>query len=186
MQPARGLLLQHGIAQGFIDRQGLHHGGPTAEAGVVAGRTPSASPELACLPDFFRHAGQYGRFWLIGLGADGAVAPDEPHAQHPRDGRRQQEGFDAHVDEAGEDSGGAARVDGADDQMPGEPSLNGDLGCLRIADLADHDHLRILSHERSQSHRVGVFASHVALGLRDEGQRELHRVFHRGDANARA
>ena len=59
-------------------------------------------------------------------------------------------------------------MDGANDQMPGEPRLHGDLGRFGIPDLADHDDLGVLPHERPQGHRVGVVASHIALGLGDE------------------
>ena len=99
---------------------------------------------------------------------------------------REQERLDAHVDHAGEDAGRAGREwIVLSTRWPGEAGLDGDVGRLGVADLADHDDLRVLPHERTQGDGIGVFPGRIALGLGDERQVELHRILDRGHADAR-
>ncbi|MNQ96372.1 hypothetical protein D3C85_1119740 [compost metagenome] len=69
--------------------------------------------------------------------------------------------------------------------MPGLRRLDGDRGGFQVADLADHDHVRVLAQEGAQ--RLGEV--HALLGvdvdLVDAFQVDLHRVFGGGDVDVR-
>ena len=75
-------------------------------------------------------------------------------------------------------------VDGADDQVPRQAGLHGDGGGFRVANLAHHDHLRVLPHDAPQRDGISEVLGRVDLRLADHRQVELHRVFHRADADA--
>ena len=55
-----------------------------------------------------------------------------------------------------------------------------------VANLADHDDLRVLPHDAAQGDGVGELLRRVDLRLADHRQVELHRVLHRADADAGA
>ena len=74
-------------------------------------------------------------------------------------------------------------MDGADDEVTGEAGLNGDGGRFGIANLADHDHLRVLAHERAQRDWIRKFLVRVDLRLADHRQIEFHRVLDGADAD---
>lgn len=122
----------------------------------------------------------------VGLGAEGADLAHEPHAHHADDARGEQERLDLHVDEPRENAGSRARVNRADDQMPGQPRLHGNGRGFRVANLADHDDLRVLPHERAQGARVGELHRVVHLGLADHRQMEFHGILDGCDADRRA
>ena len=67
--------------------------------------------------------------------------------------------------------------------MPGLRRLDGDLGRLQVANLADHDHVRVLAQEGAQ--RLGeVHAlARIDVDLVDAFQVDLHRVFGSGDVD---
>ena len=96
----------------------------------------------------------------------------------------EEEGLDAHVDHAGKDSGSAAGVNGAYDEMAGESGLDGDGGGFRIANLPYHNDLRVLAHEGAKRKGIGEVPREVDLGLADLREVELHRVFHSADAGS--
>ena len=76
-------------------------------------------------------------------------------------------------------------MDGAEDEMARQ-AAHGDRGGFRITDLADHDDLGVLAHERAQGDGIGEVLRVVDLGLGDHGEAELDRVLHRGNANGGA
>ena len=61
-------------------------------------------------------------------------------------------------------------------QVPGERSLHGDLRGLQVADLADHDDVRVLPEDRPQGYGEGHVDARVDLDLADPRQVVLHRV----------
>ncbi|MBT9175587.1 MAG: hypothetical protein DDT22_01267 [candidate division WS2 bacterium] len=73
----------------------------------------------------------------------------EPLAHDDADGRDEEEGLDAHIDEARDGARGAVGVDGREHQVPGERGINRERGRLAVADLADHDDVRVLAHQRA-------------------------------------
>jgi hypothetical protein len=100
---------------------------------------------------------------------------------HAQQRRRQQERFDAHVEQAGDGRGGVVGVQGRQHQVAGERSLHRDLRGFQVADLADHDHVRVLAQDRAQGLGEAHVDARVDLGLADADQVVLDRVFHRHD-----
>ena len=85
-------------------------------------------------------------------------------------GRDEAVGVDAHVDEAPQDVENVVGVHGGEHQVPGQGRLDGDLGGLRVADLADHDLVRVVAQDGTQPAGEGQ-----AFFLVD---RDLHDAFH--------
>jgi hypothetical protein len=69
-------------------------------------------------------------------------------------------------------------------QVAGERGLDGDLRGLEVADLADHDHVRVLPQDGAQGLGEVELDLRVDLRLADAGQLVLDRVFHRHDVAA--
>ena len=70
---------------------------------------------------------------------------------------------------------GGVGVKGGQQQLAGERSLDGELSRIAVADLADDDHLRILSHQRTQAGLQIEASGDVHLALRDALDRHLDR-----------
>ncbi len=70
---------------------------------------------------------------------------------------------------------------GAKDEVSREGSLDGDLCGLQIADLADHDHVGILPHDRSESICKGEIDLRVDLNLANPFDLIFDRIFHGDD-----
>src|SRR5208282_6477434 len=66
-------------------------------------------------------------------------------------------------------------------QVSGQRRLDGDLRRLRVADFADHDFVRVMAQNRTQSagERQSFFLVH--RNLRDAAQLVFDRVFNRDD-----
>ena len=65
--------------------------------------------------------------------------------------------------------------------MSGLRRLDSDFGSFKVADFADHDHVRILTQKAAQGCGEGHAAFLVLLHLVDAGQTDFHRVFDRGN-----
>src|SRR5207244_5410141 len=85
----------------------------------------------------------------------------------------------------GDGAGGVISVDGGKDQVAGERSLDGDLGRLQVADLADHDHVRVLAEEAAQPVGEGELDLRVHRGLGDALELVLDRVLDGHDVEVR-
>jgi hypothetical protein len=75
--------------------------------------------------------------------------------------------LDAHLDEAGDRARGVVGVDGREHQVARERRVHGDLGGLLVADLAHHDHVRVLPEEGAEARREGEPDLGVHLHLRE-------------------
>src|ERR1700730_7436753 len=87
-----------------------------------------------------------------------------------------QERLDAHVEQAGDGAWRVVGVQRGEHQVAGERGLDPDLGGLEVADLADHDDVRVLAQEAAQRGREVEPDVLVHLHLVDAGEVELHRV----------
>ena len=58
--------------------------------------------------------------------------------------------LDVHVQEAADDVDHVVGVDRGEDQVAGQRRLDGDLRRLLVADLADHDLVRVVAQDRAQ------------------------------------
>ena len=72
--------------------------------------------------------------------------------------------------------GGVVGVHGGEHQVAGERRLDGDLGGLEVAHLADHDHVRVLAEEGAQAAGEGEVNLRVDLRLADAGELILDRI----------
>src|SRR5205823_2654273 len=83
-------------------------------------------------------------------------------------------------------AGSIVRVEGREDQVPGEGRLDGDRARLLVPDLTDHDDVRVLPEhtlEPGGEREPGLL---VHADLRDAGQLVFHRVLDRQDVLLRA
>ena len=64
-----------------------------------------------------------------------------------------QEWLHSHVDQPGDRAGRVVRVEGRENQMPGERRLNRDLRCFEVARFTDHDSVGILPQKGAQDSR---------------------------------
>ncbi len=71
----------------------------------------------------------------------------EPLCDDAAEGRGEEIGFDAHVDEADDGGGGVVGVEGGEDEVAGEGGLNADACGFGVADFADHDDIGVLAEE---------------------------------------
>jgi hypothetical protein len=69
-------------------------------------------------------------------------------------------------------------VERGEDEVTRECSLDGDIGGLTVANLADHDDVRVLAHNRLESFGKSVFLSRN-LRLYDAVEVIFNRVFNR-------
>ena len=73
-------------------------------------------------------------------------------------------------------AGGVVGVQRAEDQVAGERRLDGDLGRLQVADLADQDHVGVLPQDRPQARGEGQADVGVDRHLDDAVDVVLDRV----------
>src|SRR5271154_1053607 len=90
-------------------------------------------------------------------------------------------GFDAHVDEAADDVGDVVGVDGGENQVAGERGLDGDLGGFLVADFADHDFVRIVTEDGTQSASEGEAFFLVDGNLGDAAELVFDGIFNGDD-----
>ena len=64
-----------------------------------------------------------------------------------------QEGLDSHVHQPRDGAGSVVGVQGREDEVTGQRSLDGDFRRFEVADLADQDHVGVLAEDRSQTAR---------------------------------
>ena len=93
----------------------------------------------------------------------GSQAAHQALREDAVDGRGEQVILDAHVEQAGDAAGGVVGVQRREHQVAGERRLHGDARGLEVADLADHDDVRVLAHDRAQ--RVGEVEPDLRLHL---------------------
>ena len=105
---------------------------------------------------------------------------------HHPDGAGDQERLDAHVQQTGQAGGGIIGVQGAEDQVAGQGGLDGQVGRFAVADLADHDDVRVLAQQGPQAVSEGHAGYRVDLGLVGADDVVFHRVFDGRNVNIRA
>ena len=84
--------------------------------------------------------------------------------------------FGAEVEQPRHRADGVVRVKRREKEVSRERGLNCDAARFRIADLADHDHVRILPEQRSEQRRKGAPDTLVYLKLVDTGQIVLNGI----------
>ena len=74
-------------------------------------------------------------------------------------------------------------MQGAENHVAGQGSLHGQRGGFRIADLANHDDVRVLAKNRSQTAGKGHAGFTVQLYLPDFFDAVFNRIFHGDNVN---
>ena len=105
----------------------------------------------------------------------------QPLRLDPAHRRSDQKGFHAHVDQPREAGQRVVGVDRRQHQMTRHGRTNGDFGSLEIADLADHDHVWVLTQYGAQGAGEGIADLRMCLNLGDVGHLVFDRVFHRDE-----
>ncbi len=105
-----------------------------------------------------------------------AQRPDQALRQDADHRRCQQVVFDAHVEQTVDGARGIVGVNGRQHQVTGQRRLHRDLRGFQVADLADHDDVGVLPHDRAQ--RVGErqIDLRLDLDLVDAGHLVFDRV----------
>jgi hypothetical protein len=117
----------------------------------------------------FRQAGQL-LFRLIAFLAVGADLAHQALGEDADDGGGGQKRLDPHLHQAGQGAGGIVGVQGRKDHVTGQRRLHGDFGGFAVADLADHDDVRVLAQDRAQACGEGQLDLRVDLDLADAGE----------------
>ena len=116
--------------------------------------------EIHGVPQFFEFL--FGKEILLLVAAElsyQALRDDDPQR------RDQEECFSLHVEKARDRSGGGVGVERREHEMPRERRVYRESRGLVVADLADHDDVRVLAHERAQtvSEREADVGAHLCL-----------------------
>jgi len=91
--------------------------------------------------------------------------------------RRDKERINTHVDETRDRTERSIGVDRREHEVAGKRSLHRKHGSLFIADLADHDDVRVLTKDGAQPAREGVTDLRPYLALCNAGNLIFDRVF---------
>jgi hypothetical protein len=184
--------LFHGLAP-QLDRRGAHenqlaellgdfHDLVQADAALVAGVVALLAAAtlvrhdhrrvLARKPAFDQRFGR-NRMRFCAVLAD---APDETLGADQVERAGHEEGLDPHVHQAVHRAGGVVGVQRGEHEVTGQRRLDGDLGGLEVADLADENRVGILAEEAAQRRREVEPDALPHLHLIDAHQVELDRV----------
>ena len=104
-------------------------------------------------------------------------AAEQTLTENGFEGGGNQERLDPHIDQTRDRAGRVVCVQGGENQMPRERSLDRDLRRLQIARLADHDAVRILAQERAEDARERQPDRFIHRHLNDPFQIVLDRLF---------
>ncbi len=101
--------------------------------------------------------------------------------KHADDRAGEQVRLDAKVEQPRDRAGRVVGMERAENFVARERRLDGHRGRLVVADLADHDHVRVLPQDAAQSagERHALLVAHLRLA--DPLQAEFDRVFERED-----
>src|SRR6266540_1105074 len=166
--------LAHVVAEVEQLRDG--HAALVAGAPALQAAGPFVEPDLGVGGGL-----EAGLLEQLGRGAHLALAvyadgPHQPLGLHAVEGGDEVVGLDLHVEEAAEHVDHVVGVDGGEDQVAGEGGLDGDVRRLRVADLADHDLVRVVPQDRAQAAREGEPLLLVHRDLGDALELVLDRV----------
>ncbi|MNN45353.1 hypothetical protein D3C81_1596830 [compost metagenome] len=101
----------------------------------------------------------------------------------PEQGGAQQVIGDAQFQQAGDGAGRVVGVQGGEHQVAGEGGLDGHLGGFQVADLADHDDVRVLPQQGAHAAGEGQVDVVLHLHLVEGRLDHLDRVFDGADVH---
>src|SRR5580704_2962037 len=132
-----------------------------------------ANPRRRIQPGFLEFRGRV----FLGPLAVSTDHADQPLRHDAVERRYEIVRLDAHVDEASDHVGDVVGVHGGEHQVAGKRGLNGDLRGLLVANFADHDLVRVVPQNRTQSAREGQSLFLVHRNLRDAAKLIFDGVF---------
>ena len=112
--------------------------------------------------------------------AVGAEHPDQTLGDHCRKRRIEPVGLQTHVEDSPDRLGPAVGVQRREDKVAGQRALYARLQRLKVADLPDHDHVRVLAENVLQGAGVCQPAAGVDLHLPEAFEAVLHDIDDRG------
>ena len=154
---------------------------PPLVPGVVAPLAPLAVVELV-LPRLRQRQLQLHQQFVAGVELRPAFDADLPHqslGQHRLHRRRDQEWRHPHVAQPRDRRRRVVRVQRAEHHVPRQGALDGDLGCLVVADLAHQDDVGVVPEDRPQHRRERHVDFRIHRDLDQPVDLVLHRVFGR-------
>ena len=91
--------------------------------------------------------------------------------------RGEQKRLHVHVKQTRDAAYGIVGVKRAEDKVARHGRANRDVRCFNIANLTNHDHVRILSQNVAEPFREGQINLRFHIDLRDPGNSIFHRFF---------
>src|SRR3989344_2224775 len=180
-----GSLAQNRFANRGVHRQNLVQPDPAAETRVSAFLTAFAAVKFLAAQKARRdNAGQTLSLRFSQGQRLPAIRTDftnQPLTNRQIDCRGDEVRLNPQIEEPRQGGRSAVGVQGRENQMTGQGGIDRDAGRFRVADLPDHDDIRVLPQYRAQS--VGKVQSgpRVDLNLLNSADRVLDRVFYRHD-----
>ena len=117
----------------------------------------------------------------LGLAAGRADPAHQPLGQHREQRVGEVERVHAHVQQPGHCLRRAVGVERGQHQVAGQRGLDRDLSGFLVADLADHDHVRVRAQEGAQRLREGPVDLRIDLHLPQPRLRDFDRILGRPD-----
>ena len=120
-----------------------------------------------------------GGVGLIGFFAGGEFT-DQALGNQKTDGARENRVGADEVNHTGEGSGGGVGVEGGEHEMTGDGGLDGGAGGVAVANLADHDDVRVKTEDGAETFGEGATSGGVDGDLGDAGDAVFNRIL-KGD-----
>ena len=127
------------------------------------------------------HAVEHRRVGLVRFLAARTDRTYEADAHDTEQRVRDHERLEPEIDEARDGAGGIVRVHGREHEVTGDGGSERDLGGLAVADLTDHDDVRVLTQDGAQCAGEGLLGLLIDMHLVDSRDLELDRVLDRRD-----
>ena len=160
-------------ADRVVDADRLEHADAALVAALVALVAAARTTDERALVNAEQRAHRLVGGYL--LAANRAKPPHQPLGDDRAQGGGEQERLDLHVAHPGDRADCIVGVDGREHEVAGERRLHRDLRRLAVADLADHDHVRVLTQNGAQA---GCEAQ-ADLGIHLRLAHALDRIFDR-------
>lgn len=168
--------------EGVVHGHDFVEGDPSFVAGVVAGFTAASLVNFKAEFFFFEAKvkealfGDFDLFFAFEADLAAKALSDDQVG-----GGSDEEGFDAHVEEAVDGGGCVVGVEGGENQVSCESGFDGDLGGFKVADLTDHDDVGVLAEEGAEGGGKVEADVFVLLDLVDAVEVEFDGIFGGGD-----
>src|SRR5262245_34166185 len=114
-----------------------------------------------------------------------AVHTNETLGKNTDERRRQQIVFDTHVDQSRHCAGSIVGMKSTENKMAGEGRTDSDVGRLKVANLSNHNDIRVLPHDMPKTSRKCQSDLGIDVDLVDPFHLIFDRIFDRDDLTIR-